>query len=141
MKTMVIGSESDLSKAADLIIGYLPAHQVVTFQGEMGVGKTTLIKKLCFRLGVKDAMSSPTFSIVNEYRDAQDNAIYHFDFFRIKSLREAIDIGADEYFYSGNLCFIEWPEMINELLPENHLQINIKLVENNARELSIVAND
>lgn len=97
-----------------------------TFYGEMGAGKTTLIKTLCKTLGVQDAVSSPTYSLVNEYRTSSGNPVYHFDFYRINSIEEAYDIGYEDYFYSGHLCLIEWPERIEELLaPENLLRISI----------------
>lgn len=140
MKKFVIRNEDGLGAVADAVIKQTERYPVVCFYGEMGAGKTTLIKVICEKLGVKDAMSSPTFSIVNEYRDASDNPIYHFDFYRIEATREALDIGADEYFYSGDRCFIEWPERINELIPENHLKISIKLVGDNDREITLVSN-
>ena len=95
----------------------------------MGAGKTTLIKAICEELGVKENISSPTFSIVNEYHSAPGRKIYHFDFYRIKDLSEAYDMGYEEYFYSGACCFIEWPEKIDGLLPEEALKLEISVVE------------
>lgn len=132
-----IETPSDLEAPAKKVVDLLKDFPVACFSGEMGAGKTTFIKEICKELGVMDNTSSPTFSIVNEYLDAGDHSIYHFDFFRVKNLKEAIDIGADEYFYSGDPCLIEWPEMIKDLIPEEHLEISIKLVDNNHRELSI----
>ena len=108
------------------------------FYGEMGAGKTTLIKAICDQLGVTDSMSSPTFSIVNEYETKSRETIYHFDFFRIRTQQEALDIGIDDYFYSGNYCFVEWPEKVLGLLPEHHVEISIKLVDGNRRVINLV---
>lgn len=137
MKQFVINDQAELSAVASEVIGMLPTHRIVCFHGEMGAGKTTFIKVVCEALGVADAMSSPTFSIVNEYRDQEGKSIYHFDFYRIEKQEEALDIGVEEYFYSGDLCLIEWPEMISTLIPENHLEISIKLVGENAREITL----
>ncbi|REE01243.1 tRNA (adenosine(37)-N6)-threonylcarbamoyltransferase complex ATPase subunit type 1 TsaE [Marinoscillum furvescens] len=139
MKTLTIAYESELADVARELLPLIQRQPIVCFHGEMGAGKTTLIKVICEQLGVQDAMSSPTFSIVNEYRDAEDAPIYHFDFYRVEKLQEALDIGADEYFYSGDVCLIEWPEMIKELIPESHLEINIKLVGANQREITILS--
>jgi tRNA threonylcarbamoyladenosine biosynthesis protein TsaE len=99
--------------------------KVWIFRGQMGAGKTTFIKSLCGQLGVTDTMSSPTFSIVNEYETASGDKVFHFDFFRVKSEAEAVDIGVEEYFYSGSYCFIEWPERIEGLIPEEHIVVRI----------------
>lgn len=141
MKQFRVEKEAELEQVASELVAMLSSYEVVCFQGEMGAGKTTFIKVICEQLGVQDAMSSPTFSIVNEYRDQEDHPIYHFDFYRVEKLQEALDIGAEEYFYSGDLCLIEWPDMIKELIPENHLEISIKLVDENAREITIRSND
>ncbi len=101
----------------------------------MGAGKTTLIKALCGELGSADVITSPTFSIVNEY--AGTNKIYHFDFYRLKNQSEALDIGCEEYFYSGHYCFIEWPEKIPDLLPDNYVLINVEALEDNSRKVTI----
>ena len=117
-------------------------HKVWLFCGEMGVGKTTFIKEVCRELGVDDNMSSPTFSIVNEYRTRTGNKIFHFDFFRIKGEAEAYDIGAEEYFYSGYYCFIEWPEKIPGLIPAGHARIDINLENNNTlRTIALSVHD
>lgn len=99
---------------------------VFAFYAPMGTGKTTFIKGICEELGVKDAINSPTFAIVNEYEAANGNPIYHFDFYRIKRLSEAYDIGVDDYFYSGYPCFLEWPELVEEILPEEVIVVNIE---------------
>ncbi|MEP0366954.1 MAG: tRNA (adenosine(37)-N6)-threonylcarbamoyltransferase complex ATPase subunit type 1 TsaE [Cyclobacteriaceae bacterium] len=137
MITYSIKTIDELAEPAEKLKELLKDYPVVCLNGEMGAGKTTFIKKVCELLGVQDETSSPTFSIVNEYRDENDDSVYHFDFYRIKSAQEALDIGAEEYFYSGDPCLIEWPDKINELIPEEHLEININLVENNHRELTI----
>lgn len=116
---------SELPRVAQEIIHYAHSVRVLLFVGNLGAGKTTLIKELCSQLGVQDTASSPTFSIVNEYRDRDNQPIYHFDFYRIKNEEEAVDIGIDEYFYSGNFCFVEWPEKIESLLPDNLLLVRI----------------
>ncbi|MCD4736683.1 MAG: tRNA (adenosine(37)-N6)-threonylcarbamoyltransferase complex ATPase subunit type 1 TsaE [Bacteroidales bacterium] len=100
-------------------------HRIFVFKGEMGAGKTTFIKYFCEFLGVVDLVTSPTFSIVNEYRSRNQEPLYHFDFYRIESIHEAFDLGYEEYFYSGFFCFVEWPEKIEELLPENSVYILI----------------
>ncbi len=100
-------------------------HRILAFYGKMGVGKTTFIKALCEELGVEDVINSPTFAIVNEYKDGEGETIYHFDFYRIKRAEEVFDIGFEEYIDSGNLCLMEWPELIEPVLPEETLRINI----------------
>jgi len=111
--------------------------KVILFHGEMGVGKTTLIKQLCKTLGVTSTTSSPTFSLVNEYETIDNQIVYHFDFYRLKNEMEALDMGADDYFYSGNWCFIEWAEKIPSLIPDEHAVITIELVENGKRHLTL----
>jgi tRNA threonylcarbamoyladenosine biosynthesis protein TsaE len=114
-----------LKAAAGELIEKCNTTKVWLFYGEMGSGKTTLIKAICERLGVGKGMSSPTFSIVNEYETRQGGIIYHFDFFRLKNEQEAYDLGAEEYFDSGNFCFVEWPEKIPSLIPERHVKVKI----------------
>ncbi|MVO08331.1 tRNA (adenosine(37)-N6)-threonylcarbamoyltransferase complex ATPase subunit type 1 TsaE [Flavobacterium sp. TP390] len=109
--------------------------KVITFHATMGVGKTTLIKELVKQLGVNDTSSSPTFSLVNEYQTKEGETIYHFDLYRLNSEEEAYDMGIDEYFYSGNWCFIEWPEKTPNLIPIDHASIHMKTTKNGTREL------
>jgi tRNA threonylcarbamoyladenosine biosynthesis protein TsaE len=117
----------NIEAMAQQIISQLGDAKVVAFHGEMGSGKTTLIKAVCEAMGCVDVVNSPTFSIVNEYFTDDGKTIYHFDFYRLKNVREALDLGAEEYFYSGHFCFTEWlPEEITPLLPENHINIYIK---------------
>ncbi|MFN8256413.1 MAG: tRNA (adenosine(37)-N6)-threonylcarbamoyltransferase complex ATPase subunit type 1 TsaE [Bacteroidales bacterium] len=109
----------------------------IGFFGEMGAGKTTLIKAVCQKLGVGDVISSPTFSLVNEYVTSKGEKIFHFDFYRMNNVSEAFDLGYEEYFYSGNLCMVEWPEKIEHLLPEGYTKVNISVIDNNCREINI----
>jgi tRNA threonylcarbamoyladenosine biosynthesis protein TsaE len=130
----VVFSIDELENVAQKIIAQNP-NKVILFNGEMGVGKTTLIKKLCSLLGVEGATSSPTFSLVNEYQTTTNQIVYHFDCYRLKSETEALDMGIDEYLYSGNWCFIEWAEKIESLIPEVHSVVNIKLQADGKRLL------
>ena len=120
-----VNGVEDLSEVSEYLMSLRAEADVVAFYGSMGAGKTTLIKNLCHRMGVTDEVNSPTFAIVNEYVTEEGEPVYHFDFYRIKKMEEAFDIGYDNYFYSGHLCLIEWPEMIEPLLPENHLRVDI----------------
>ena len=132
----IVFTIDELESVAQQIIAQQPAR-VILFHGEMGVGKTTLIKQLCKTLGVTEATSSPTFSLVNEYETITNQIVYHFDFYRLKNEMEALDMGADDYFYSGNWCFIEWAEKIPNLIPEEHAIITIELVDNGKRHLTL----
>ena len=113
-------------------------EKVILFNGEMGAGKTTFIKALCLYLGVENPTSSPTFSLVNEYEAANNQLVYHFDVYRLKNQTEALDMGIDEYLYSGHWCFIEWAEKIPDLIPENHSIITITQLDNGNRLLELV---
>ena len=126
-----IESIETIRNAAREFINNLGEHRVFAFYGKMGAGKTTFIKAICEELGVEDVITSPTFAIVNEYSISQpiegiDNSLFHFDFYRIKKLEEVYDMGYEEYFYSGSLCFIEWPELIEEVLPEDAVRVTIE---------------
>jgi tRNA threonylcarbamoyladenosine biosynthesis protein TsaE len=129
---LIINHLNESSSAAKALLDFAGDQQLFIFEGEMGAGKTTFIKALCEELGVKETVSSPTFSIVNEY-EAVGRIIYHFDFYRIKNLQEAYDIGYEEYFYSGNTCLIEWPERIAELLPEHYIKVQIEALSPDQR--------
>lgn len=133
---VVINNLETLSRAAEEIIDLAAAEgKVWLFYGEMGAGKTTLIKAICEVWNVTDTVSSPTFSLVNEYRNQEEQIFYHFDFYRIKDEEEAWDIGTEDYFYSGNYCFVEWPERIEGLLPEEFIRIDIEAGEDNSRRI------
>jgi tRNA threonylcarbamoyladenosine biosynthesis protein TsaE len=133
-----INSEMDLNEIAKKLILDFSEKRVILFYGEMGVGKTTLIKVLCKQLGVEEATNSPTFSIVNEYFSTSKKSIFHFDFYRIEEETEVMDIGYEDYFYSGNFCFVEWPEKIPNLLPDDAVKITIVEDEENNRLISVV---
>jgi len=135
-KKITVNGLGDLDAAASQVLDHAGSERIFIFEGGMGAGKTTLIKVLAGILGVTETVSSPTFSIVNEYR-AGEQVFYHFDFYRIKNLTEAYDIGYEEYFYSGNTCFIEWPEKIEELLPPHYVKIAIEAVSETERVLSV----
>ena len=127
----------DIASAARKFVDEMGENCVFAFYGKMGAGKTTFIKSICEALGVKDVVTSPTFALVNEYADAEGQPVYHFDFYRIKNLREAYDMGCEEYFYSGYPCFIEWPELVEELLPDDTVKVNIEVLENESRIVTI----
>ncbi|MDR0384691.1 MAG: tRNA (adenosine(37)-N6)-threonylcarbamoyltransferase complex ATPase subunit type 1 TsaE [Prevotellaceae bacterium] len=127
----------DLRFVAQTIYRLLNNRTVVALYGEMGAGKTTLIKALCHEAGIIENVTSPTFSLVNEYKSPENKIVYHFDFYRINSIAEVYDLGYEEYFYSGELCFIEWPEMIEEFLPEDTVRVYIRVVSDGRREIII----
>ncbi len=135
MHEIIINGTADLDRAARVFLEKSAGSPIVAFYGQMGAGKTTFITALCRVLGVEDVVTSPTFTIVNEYRDGKGNPVYHFDFYRINRLSEAMDIGLFEYFDSGFPCFMEWPEMIQELLPEETLKVQILTDDENTRRL------
>lgn len=132
----IIFSLDQIQETADEILASNP-KKIILFNGEMGVGKTTLIKQLCKSLGVQDATSSPTFSLVNEYQTSNNQTVYHFDFYRLNKETEALDMGVDDYLYSGNWCFIEWSEKIANLLPAEYSTINIELLADGKRKLEL----
>ncbi len=126
-----IHSLSELEKVAKTLVSLMGEAGVFAFYGPMGSGKTTLIKLVCKQLGLNDDVSSPTFSLVNEYGNERDVLVYHFDFYRINRIEEAYDIGYENYFYSNHTCFVEWPEKIEQLLPEKYVKITIENSEPN----------
>jgi tRNA threonylcarbamoyladenosine biosynthesis protein TsaE len=132
----LISALDTIDNTARLIVEAAGDQKIFLFHGEMGAGKTTLIKALCTALGTDENISSPTFSIVNEYLIPKGK-IYHFDFYRLKNQTEALDMGYEEYFYSGEYCFIEWPEKIADLLPDHYLDINIEILSGDKREIRI----
>jgi tRNA threonylcarbamoyladenosine biosynthesis protein TsaE len=134
-KTIKISSLQEVPHAAHQVLHSIGNHKIVAFYGAMGVGKTTLIKALCNVLGVSDQVGSPTFTLVNEYKTAEGLMVYHFDFYRIKKIEEAYDLGCDEYFNSEGFCFIEWPELIEELLPQDVVRLSIRELPQGVREI------
>ena len=135
MITIKIKDLDNIREAAREFIGHIGDHRVFAFYGKMGAGKTTFVKAICEELGVDDVITSPTFAIVNEYSTDQ-SVIYHFDFYRIKKLEEVYDMGYEDYFYSGALCFIEWPELIEEILPDDAVRVSIAEQEDGSRVVS-----
>lgn len=130
-------SLDEINEVARQILEQNP-NKVILFNGEMGVGKTTLIKALTKKMGVNDVTSSPTFSLVNEYQTTNNQTVYHFDFYRLNNEIEALDMGADEYLYSGNWCFIEWGEKIPNLIPDLNSTISITLLPDGKRHLELI---
>ena len=124
----------NIREAAREFIDNIGENTVFAFYGKMGAGKTTFVKAICEELGVEDVISSPTFAIVNEY-EAPQKTIYHFDFYRIKKLEEVYDMGYEDYFYSGALCFIEWPELIEDVLPEDAVKVTIEECTDGSRSV------
>ena len=138
MKEIKIQTLEQIHEAARQFIDYMGENTVFAFYGKMGAGKTTFIKAVCEELGVTDTITSPTFAIVNEYRsDTTGELIYHFDFYRIKRLEEVYDMGYEDYFYSGAICFIEWPELVEELLPEDAVKVSIAETEGGERLITL----
>ena len=133
---ITIKSLDNIQEAAKEFIKEMGDGKVFAFYGKMGAGKTTFIKALCEVLGVEDVITSPTFAIINEYTDGEENPIYHFDFYRIKKLEEVYDMGYEDYFYSGNLCLLEWPELIEEILPDNVIKVTIEEQADGTRKIS-----
>ena len=132
-----IPSLDKISEAAAQFVAKMGNGKVYVFYGNMGAGKTTFIKAVCEQLGVTDVINSSAFAIVNEYEDGNGEPIYHFDFYRIKKEEEAYDFGYEDYFYSGNVCFIEWPEMVKNLIPEDAIEVHIKENEDGTRTVNV----
>lgn len=135
MKSISINSAAELGALAQQLLTFANGNKFFVFEGEMAAGKTTFIKAFCEVLGVNDIVSSPTFSIVNEY-EAENGLVYHFDFYRLKNLQEAYDIGYEEYFYSDTICLVEWPTKVEELLPEEYIKVEITITGENSRTFS-----
>lgn len=133
--TITINSPETINEAAREFVAAIGDNTLFAFYGKMGAGKTTFIKAICEELGVEDVITSPTFAIVNEYTDREGMPVYHFDFYRIKNVEEVYDMGFEDYFYSNSLCFMEWPELIEELLPEDTVKVTITEQANGTREV------
>ncbi|MBQ9582869.1 MAG: tRNA (adenosine(37)-N6)-threonylcarbamoyltransferase complex ATPase subunit type 1 TsaE [Bacteroidales bacterium] len=133
----IICTLDNMAAAAAEFLDAVGDNRLIAFHGHLGAGKTTFIKALCDLLGVVDNVCSPTFTIVNEYRAADGQSVFHFDFYRIDDLREAQDLGLEEYFFSGCFCFMEWPEKIADLLPEEVLDVEIEPIDQNTRRIRL----
>ncbi len=136
MNRIEIDSLSDLPRVAEAVIESLEGRRVVLLQGSMGAGKTTLVSRIAALLGAEDTVTSPTFALVNQY-EGSECRIYHFDFYRINRIEEVFDLGYEEYFYSGDLCFVEWPEMIEPLIPDDAMVVRITAGEGEQRIFEI----
>ena len=132
---LTINNLTELDSVAAQLLSFANENRFFVFEGEMAAGKTTFIKAFCTALGVEDIVSSPTFSIVNEYQ-SPTGLVYHFDFYRLKNLQEAFDIGYEEYFYSGEYCLVEWPQKVEELLPEQYIKVAINITGETQRTFS-----
>ncbi len=137
-ETIIVNGLEDYPEAAIRFTGFLDKGNIFAFYGKMGSGKTTFIKSICEELGVEDSINSPTFAIVNEYEDKEKRTIYHFDFYRIKSVEEVYNMGYEEYIYSNAICFMEWPELIEELLPEECIKVYINENADGSRTIRVV---
>lgn len=137
MTEITIESLDSINKTAEQFIQLMGDSTVFAFYGSMGAGKTTFIKAICEKLGIDDVINSPTFAIVNEYRSGSGELIYHFDFYRINRIEEVYDFGYEDYFYSGSICFIEWPEKIESLLPHDVVKVEITEQANGSRKVRI----
>ncbi|NOQ27335.1 MAG: tRNA (adenosine(37)-N6)-threonylcarbamoyltransferase complex ATPase subunit type 1 TsaE [Bacteroidales bacterium] len=137
MESLILKSLSDLSVVADKFLRLLRDKKVFAFFGSMGVGKTTFIKALCNELGVVEIVTSPTFALINEYQTDKVETIYHFDFYRINNIEEVYDFGYEDYFFSGNYCFIEWPDKVAEILPDNVVFVQMLENEDGSRTINI----
>lgn len=137
MDTLSLKSLSDLNVIADKFLHLTRDKKIFAFFGPMGVGKTTFIKALCNELGVVEIVTSPTFALVNEYQTSGGDAIYHFDFYRIEKIEEVFDFGYEDYFFSGNYCFIEWPDKVAEILPDNIVFVQMVENEDGSRTINI----
>ena len=138
--THLIPALDDLPAAAQLVLDAAGTDRVICFEGEIGAGKTTLIQAIGRSLGIREAVVSPTFSLVNEYSFGEDNIAYHLDLYRLESTEEALSIGVEEYCYSDHYCFVEWPDVVRGLLPERYLTVKLEIVEYNRRKMLLLKN-
>ncbi len=133
MFSKIVKSLEELDRVAEELVKFYKEDRVFAFYGKMGAGKTTFIQAICRKLGSDDNVTSPTFALINEYNTKEMDSIFHFDFYRINDLEEAFDLGYEDYVYSGSYCLIEWPEMIESLLPEKHVEVKIEVQEDDSR--------
>ncbi|WP_244525758.1 tRNA (adenosine(37)-N6)-threonylcarbamoyltransferase complex ATPase subunit type 1 TsaE [Sunxiuqinia elliptica] len=136
MYSIEINSVDEIREAARNFLAQFKQERIFAFYGKMGAGKTTFIKALCRELGSTDPITSPTFALVNEYTTGEDERIFHFDFYRIKNNEEALDLGFDDYLYTGNYCFMEWPENVEDLLPANIVEVKLEVKDSSARTIT-----
>ncbi len=137
-KKFVLPTIDHLDEIAGEFLEAFPEPGVFCFYGSMGAGKTTFIQALCERLNVVDVVNSPSFAIVNEYSTSNDDVVYHFDFYRLKEEEEAFDLGYEDYFYSGSYCFVEWPEKIESLLPQNRYDVTVTVLDDMSRSIEVI---
>ncbi len=137
MQEIKVSTLDDIAAAAKQFVALMGGRKVFALFGPMGVGKTTFVRAVCQELGVQDTVTSPTFAIVNEYRTAAADSVYHFDFYRIKKVEEVYDMGYEDYFYSGAVCFLEWPELVEELLPEDVVRVTLSEAEDGVRTITL----
>ncbi len=137
MQQITVSNLDGIAAAAKQFVALMGTNKVFALFGPMGVGKTTFVRAVCQELGVQDTVTSPTFAIVNEYRTATARSVYHFDFYRIRKVEEVYDMGYEDYFYSGSVCFLEWPELVEELLPEDVERVNLTEAEDGDRTISL----
>jgi tRNA threonylcarbamoyladenosine biosynthesis protein TsaE len=135
MGKIVFSGLNNINEAAKQFLEQNKNYKHFAFYGEMGAGKTTFIKELCKHINTVDEVTSPTFSLINEYATTSGKPVYHFDFYRIKNIEDVYDIGYEDYFYSDDYCFVEWPELVEELLPDTMLKVKINILENGLREV------
>jgi tRNA threonylcarbamoyladenosine biosynthesis protein TsaE len=140
LKIVKLTSLADLETTAKEVLNFAKEDNILLFEGEMAAGKTTLIKEICRQVGVEEAVSSPTYALVNEYETSKGEVIYHFDFYRIADEAEALDMGATEYFDSGNKCLVEWPERVKNLLPTEFVEVTIEKGTGEARTITLKRN-
>ncbi len=137
MQQITVSNLDGIAAAAKQFVALMGTNKVFALFGPMGVGKTTFVRAVCQELGVQDTVTSPTFAIVNEYRTATARSVYHFDFYRIRKVEEVYDMGYEDYFYSGSVCFLEWPELVEELLPEDVVRVTLSEAEDGVRTISL----
>jgi tRNA threonylcarbamoyladenosine biosynthesis protein TsaE len=137
MHTYIVNNQNELNGVAADFVTRFAGQPIVALYGSMGAGKTTFVKAVCDAMKVTDVVNSPSFAIVNEYSVPDGKSVFHFDFYRLKSSTEAFDMGYEDYFYSGNYCFVEWPEKIDGLLPEHHLKVNIEELSDSSRKITV----